>query len=413
MTIRYSTDIAIFGGGIAGLWLLARLRNLGYRAILLETGNLGGGQTLASQGIIHGGLKYALSGNLSGAAQAIAEMPARWRALLAGTPTREGDIDLSPVRVLSDNYYMWSEGGFRSRLKSFFGSKSLRGRIEAVAAADYPAPFAAAGIDGSLYRLPDFVIDSESLLARLVELAPESHFQIDARQTSFLHDDQGQVSACRVGIGDTAVEIAAQRFVFTAGEGNAGLIAAAGLERIQQQLRPLKMVCLTDARLPALFVHCIGNDFSMTPLLTITTHPGNGQQPTWYLGGELAESGVGQSDQVLINRASDLLGRFLPRVDITVASWQCFTINRAEAATGTHNRPDDAFYMEENNSIVVWPTKFTLTPSLADRVVDHLQASNIKPAAGAAGNSLADLAASLPAASLAVPRWRDREQGKL
>ena len=35
-------------------------------------------QTLASQGIIHGGLS-ALQGALSSAAQAIADMPSRWR----------------------------------------------------------------------------------------------------------------------------------------------------------------------------------------------------------------------------------------------------------------------------------------------------------------------------------------------
>lgn len=407
MTIRYSTDIAIFGGGIAGLWLLARLHKLGYRAILLENGQLGGGQTMASQGIIHGGLKYALSGNISGATQAIADMPARWRDLLAGSTRDNNDLDLSTVRVLAEHYYMWSDGGFRSKLKSFLGSKSLRGRIEAVSPGDYPPPFNDATTDGSLYRLPDFVIDSESLLARLVDLAPGSHFQIDASQTSFQHDAQGQVASCQVSCHGTPVEITAQRFVFTAGEGNAGLINAAGLEHVRQQLRPLKMVCLTGAQLPALFVHCIGNDFSMTPLLTITTHPGDAGHPTWYLGGELAESGVGEPDSTLVERARSLLGRFLPWVDIAEVSWQCFTINRAEAATGTNNRPDDAFYMEEKNTIVVWPTKFTLTPSLADRVVDHLHAAGIYPTADNAG---ATLSAPLPAAILAVPRWRDKDQ---
>ncbi|MFN3164183.1 MAG: FAD-dependent oxidoreductase [Pseudohongiellaceae bacterium] len=406
MTIRYSTDIAIFGGGIAGLWLLARLRNLGYRAILLESNHLGGGQTLASQGIIHGGLKYALSGNLSGAAQAIAAMPERWRDLLAGNAQADGDLDLSPVRVLSEHYYMWSDGGFRSRLKSFLGSKSLRGRIDPVTPADYPPPFADTTIDGNLYRLPDFVIDSESLLARLIELSDGAHFRIDSQHTEFLHDAQGQISGCRVSGGETTVEISAQRVLFTAGEGNAGLIAAAGLEHVQQQLRPLKMVCLTGPQLPTLFVHCIGSDFSMTPLLTITTHPGDDRQPTWYLGGELAETGVQQSDDILIARARELLARFLPWVDITGVSWQCLAINRAEAATDTNKRPDDAFYMEEKNTIVVWPTKFTLTPSLADRVSDHLRDTKIMPTKDATGTTLSSL---LPAATVAVPRWRNKE----
>ena len=57
MTLTYSTNIVIFGGGIAGLWLLNRMQNEGYRPILFETEALGGRQTLSSQGIIHGGLK--------------------------------------------------------------------------------------------------------------------------------------------------------------------------------------------------------------------------------------------------------------------------------------------------------------------------------------------------------------------
>ena len=36
MTLRYSTDIVIFGGGVAGLWLLNAVRDAGYQAILFE-----------------------------------------------------------------------------------------------------------------------------------------------------------------------------------------------------------------------------------------------------------------------------------------------------------------------------------------------------------------------------------------
>jgi len=69
-------DVAIIGGGIAGLWLLARLRQRGYGVLLIESERLGTGQTISSQGIIHGGTKYALRGQVesrgrnSGAEQA-------------------------------------------------------------------------------------------------------------------------------------------------------------------------------------------------------------------------------------------------------------------------------------------------------------------------------------------------------
>ena len=70
-------DAIILGGGIAGLWLLSLLRNQGFEAILLEKESLGSGQTFASQGMIHGGIKYSLAGAMTGASESIADMPAR------------------------------------------------------------------------------------------------------------------------------------------------------------------------------------------------------------------------------------------------------------------------------------------------------------------------------------------------
>ena len=79
MSESLSTDVLIVGGGVAGLWLNARLRRLGYSTLLVDKGVLGGGQSVKSQGIIHGGTKYALSGALTGASEAIADMPRRYR----------------------------------------------------------------------------------------------------------------------------------------------------------------------------------------------------------------------------------------------------------------------------------------------------------------------------------------------
>ena len=79
MSQSLSTDVLIVGGGIAGLWLNARLRQQGFATVLVERGSLGGGQSLKSQGIIHGGAKYALHGALTGASEAIADMPRRRR----------------------------------------------------------------------------------------------------------------------------------------------------------------------------------------------------------------------------------------------------------------------------------------------------------------------------------------------
>ncbi|MDA0272738.1 MAG: FAD-dependent oxidoreductase, partial [Proteobacteria bacterium] len=121
-------DAIILGGGIAGLWLLSLLRNQGFEAILLEKDELGAGQTFASQGMIHGGIKYSLAGAMTGASESIADMPSRWRSCLAGTDT----VNLEGVCVLSDAYYMFSDARFSSKLTAFFGSKAIEGRVTPV-----------------------------------------------------------------------------------------------------------------------------------------------------------------------------------------------------------------------------------------------------------------------------------------
>lgn len=400
MTSRYSTDIVIFGGGIAGLWLLNRLKKQGYDCILLDTSPLGARQTLNSQGIIHGGLKYALSGNISKATEAIASMPQRWRQLLAG----EGELELRDVRVLSDHYYMWSSGGIRAKLKTFLGSKSLRGRVESLDKAQYPEFFQNAR-EGLLYRLPDFVIDSQSLLTSLLAQSDNAAYQLQNSDIRFDHNARGQVSACEVHGHNGSVKISAQRFIFTAGKGNDALLAAAACTESEGQLRPLKMVCVTGSQLPEVFVHCIGSDFSLTPRLTVTSHRhGNNQdaQMTWYLGGELAESGVHKSDAEQIQAARDELAEIFPWVDTSESKWQCLDIDRAEASNRNSKRPDDAFFHAEKHTIVAWPTKFTLTPSLADRLVDHLEQEAVRPGSHPGQEPLSDV---LQAAALGKPFW--------
>ena len=78
MQTTLSIDLAIIGGGIAGLWTLAEARSRGLNALLFEKDQLGCGQTLSSQGIIHGGAKYTLHGKKEAATCNIQSMPERW-----------------------------------------------------------------------------------------------------------------------------------------------------------------------------------------------------------------------------------------------------------------------------------------------------------------------------------------------
>jgi glycine/D-amino acid oxidase-like deaminating enzyme len=83
MTAR-AADIVIVGAGIAGLWTFHRLKKRGYDVLLLEKDSIGGDQTIASQGIIHSGLKFAIAGKISTLARSISAMPDIWRTALKG-----------------------------------------------------------------------------------------------------------------------------------------------------------------------------------------------------------------------------------------------------------------------------------------------------------------------------------------
>lgn len=398
MTLRYSTDIVIFGGGVAGLWLLNRLQNAGYSTVLLEQNELGSGQTLASQGIIHGGLKYALSGVLNRAANTIATMPQRWRDCLAGNDS----VDLTGCELLCDEYYMWSQAGLRSKMKTFLGSKSLRGRIESVGKEDYPPFFSDATVSGTLYKLPDFVIKTESLIRTLSQGQQDKQFKLEDGCTSFKRNSAGKINGVVIETENGQLTLDCQKVIFAAGKGNEKLIADADLKSVTTQLRPLNMVFVKGINLPLIYVHCIGDSLSLTPKMTVTSHQDSTGQTVWYLGGEIAESGVGKSREQQLKAAQQLVLELFPWLDLTETQWECFAIERAEPAISSQFRPDDAYLTEESGVIVAWPTKLTLAPSLGDKVVGLLNDQAIVAGPDTDTNGLNN---SLARPSFGIARW--------
>ncbi|MEX2130578.1 MAG: FAD-dependent oxidoreductase [Pseudohongiellaceae bacterium] len=394
-----TTDIVILGGGIAGLWLLNRLLIEGYQVLLLEAGALGQGQSIASQGIIHGGLKYALDGNLGGAVNAIADMPARWLACLKG----KGELDLQTCRILSSHYYMWSDGGVRSRLKTFLGSKSLRGRVEALTESSQPGFFRDQQLSGTVYELPDFVVDTSSLLHSLADPHSEHLIKVDAESLKFGRDQSGNVSGLEFTSGQTRVTVDARRFIFSAGAGNRDLMQGAKLESTDMQLRPLRMVIAKGPALPMAFVHCIGDSFSLTPRLTLTSHRCMDGDIAWYMGGELAEKGVTLSDNQQIEVAKQLIAALFPRIELSPTRWTAFLINRAEARLAGLHRPDSVFLNSEKNVLITWPTKFTLSPALADEVVRTLRMQQLEPLYAGSMETT-----KLPRPEVALVPWDER-----
>lgn len=362
-----STDVLIVGAGVAGLWLNARLRKQGFSTIVVERESLGGGQSVKSQGIIHGGAKYALHGALTGASEAIADMPRRWREALAG----DGELDLSGVRILSQAHYLWSPGTLAGNLTSFFASKAVRGRVDQVKGEQLPPALQDPRFKGKVYRLAELVVDVPSLIERLANLAGDGLLAGQSIEPLFDNNDL-------VGLRVDGRDIHAQRIVFSAGAGNAELLASAGISVPAQQLRPLHMVLVKGPSLKPLYAHCLGG--GPKPRITVTTHPAANGEWVWYLGGDIAEAdGVAREPAEQIAVAQKELSNLLPWVDLSQAQWATLRVNRAEPAQSGLVRPDNAFLSDQGRLLVGWPTKLALAPDFSDRVLQALEQDGIKP----------------------------------
>ena len=362
-----STDVLIVGAGVAGLWLNARLRRQGFSTVLVENHSLGGAQTLKSQGISHGGAKYALHGALTGASEAIADMPRRWREALAG----DGELDLSGVRLLSEAHYLWSPGTLAGNLTSFFASKAVRGRVDQVKGDQLPPALQNPRFKGKVYRLAELVVDVPSLVERLAELAGDS--LLAGQKVEPLFENERLI-----GLRVDGLDILAQRIVLSAGQGNAELLASLEINVPAQQLRPLHMVMVKGPSLKPLYAHCLGG--GPKPRITVTTHPATNGEWVWYVGGDIAEAeGVARTPDEQIAAAKKELASLLPWVDLSQAQWATLRVDRAEPAQSGLVRPDNAFVSDTGRLLVGWPTKLALAPDFSDRVINALEQDGIKP----------------------------------
>lgn len=360
-------DVAVIGGGIAGLWLMNRLRNEGYCCALFEKDRLGSDQTLASQGMIHGGIKYTLSGALSKASESIADMPAYWSRCLRG----EGEVDLRGAQTLSRHFYFWSSDGLKSRMSTFLASKAVQGRVEKVARNNYPSLLKQPEFFGQVYQLEDIVLDVSSVLAALAANVQTQVFSLPSFR--WQRGDDG-LAELLIESAKGTILIRARQFVFTAGEGNGDLLNALDIRKPRMQLRPIHQVWVKHKLPYKFFGHCLGAD--KTPRISISTHPTADGEHVWSLGGGIAEAGVEQSQSEVIASAKRELKTLLPWIDLREAQWTAVRIDRAEARQRNFLRPDKAFAEAAqgiDNVIVGWPTKLTLAPNLANEILKLLE----------------------------------------
>ena len=380
-------DCLIFGGGVAGLFTLNKCTELGYHALLLESNSLGHGQTIDSQGIIHGGIKYEITQGGHESAVAIREMPMLWRRALAG----ESSLNLSDVQLRADNCYIWKTKSFTSRL-GFLGAKMAL-RVKPVVLDDEERPewLSSNGITAA--RLAEQVIEPRSLLevfSKKLEdkLLLTSQGGVEVSKS----DEQWKISLLNPQTGEP-LNIIANDIVLTAGTGNETLRSQFGLTSKATQSRPLHMV-LVRGDLPTINGHCIDGAKTRVTITTTTDYAG---RKVWQVGGQLAEDGVQMEPAQLILHASKELLSTLPSIDLSQAEFLTYRSTRAEQSE-KGKRPHDVSIKSENRVHTCFPTKLAFAPRLAEAITSKLPSPSAQSA-----NQVSDF--SWPKPMVALPKW--------
>ena len=317
-------DAAIVGGGISGLWLANLLVGRGFSVVICEARGVGGLQTLASQGIVHGGTKYALggTGTLAGA---LTEMPDRWRACLGGT----GDIDLRGVSVLAETV--------------------------------------AIHIGDDTVEVDDFVLDVPSLVGRLARPIAGRIVATTVLPDSLVGNGS---NVARIEL-DTCT-IHARVYVLAAGTGNTPFAQQVGISPTAMRHRPLRQTIVRLRESADVYAHWMSSPQGAEPTLTVTSHGS-----LLSIGGTVADAGANRDQATQIVLVRDLLRRAFPDIDVDGARFDTFVAVRAEPASDAIRDLPDAYVARHGNCLLCLPVKLSLAPRLGDLVLAEL--GNLEP----------------------------------
>ena len=405
-------DVLLIGGGVAGLWALDVLTSRGLSCALAESGDLGAGQTVASQGIVHGGLKYTLAGLLTGSAENIREMPGFWRRCVEGNPDpvfpeegagggRHPDLSDTPVRAAF--CHLWRSESLSGRFGMIGAKVGLRVAPEALP--KHEIPDVLRGVRGPVCKLAEQVLSPAGLLENLRRRNLDRLFAVGKHGVRFTTGGGGVRTATLTGPRGRVMTLAPRHVALTAGAGNAELLSHLGLPGTpgapKMQRRPLHMTLVRGDRLPPLNGHCVdGAKTRVTVTSDRQSSPDGGTGRTvWQVGGQLAEDGVHLSPRDLVFRAAAELAAAIPGVDLAGCDWATYRADRAEGAAGGV-RPDDAQLFTVGNVHACWPTKLALAPVLAARLADAVSRRG-----GKGRQTTLEPPAGWPRPAVAAPPW--------
>ena len=373
-------DMIVFGGGVAGLWVANTLKRAGYNVIVIEKDKLGAGQTLASQGMIHGGQKYLLQGVMTSHAAVASKMPARWQANFDG----RGEIDLTSVRVLSETQIMWPAGSILSAVTVLGAAKLLKTRSRMLTKDVFPDALKnKKEFKGPVYMLPEKVVDMRSLI---IALAKNLAGRVLKGEINDMRPD-GAVAV-------SGQALRAQRVIFAAGTGNE---LALSMLRVTGAAHATPAVAAGHGAAAALRVLCPRHRRQrLKPRITVTSHPTGDGGYVWYLGGGVAEKGANMDEAAALRFAKKELNEIFPEIDWNGKEWATWHGDRAEPLDARGELPSGPFVYTRGRVLMAWPTKLTFTPALSDRIFECLE--GVSPAATSAPPPL-------PTADIASYPW--------
>lgn len=337
-----SPDIAIFGAGIAGLWLLHTLKQRGYDVILFERNTIGCGQTIAAQGIIHSGLKFSLAGKVSSLAQSISAMPDRWREHLK--------TDLQATKLNEKSHQLLIPKGFFGGLTKLVAQKALGNNVHEIKRNDWSADLINSGFSGSLIYMDEPVLNVPSLLRALAEPYRDCIKQADEEILN---------------------HITPKLTIFTSAQSNHTIAKTKKQDNgLETQKRPLLQAMMKNAPFP-LYGHLVGK--TDKPLASITTHKTLKDELVWYFGGGVAERLTDTNPELLFKDCINALSKYLPNLDLQNIEWAALPINRIEGKSNTDGwMPDTPTIHRAENTLYCWPTKMTFAPLLGDMILKEI-----------------------------------------
>ena len=322
-------DVVIFGSGIMGLVTAWIFQRRGYRVLVLEKegAEIGGVQTLASQGILHSGFKYLCR---RGDERMYREAISWWYTIL--TSISEDVILSKKIAVVGND--------FCSKCKVWLASKMFRGNT-------------------TIFYNKGTCVTSDNIVAvdKLVKNLSKS-LDIMAYDPDSLIKMGNRI---RILVEGAYVEVMADWFVCAAGEGNKDLFGLIARHTILQNKRTFKMFTIKESSyLPTMFAHYVTKHSGLKPMYTITSIAGDIRK--WDVGGKIAEGDTS-----------------IPRFIKTIKSLRGINFN-IKAEDISYKYVDVAevdgtnpYVFTKGNCIVAYPGKLVLAPYTAMKIMGEIE----------------------------------------